>query len=112
MDEDLSSLVTTIGGGFLGGYLIAYFIRRIVKIMMFIAGAIFALLLFLQQQEIITINITKLQSYTEIFTSIVNATTNTTSTNHFPLVSMLDNLGIPLSSSISAGFILGIMRRG
>ena len=58
------------------------------------------------------INITKLQTYTDaIFSSIVNATTTTTFTNHIPMVSMLDNLGIPLTSSISAGFVLGISRR-
>jgi uncharacterized membrane protein (Fun14 family) len=95
-------------GDFLGGYMLAYFIRRIVRILMFVIGGILALLLYLQTQEIITINITKLQTYTDgIFTSISNVTT----ISQIPVVSTMEHLGIPLSSSVTAGFVLGITRR-
>jgi uncharacterized membrane protein (Fun14 family) len=87
--ENVSSIVTTGAAGFLSSYLLAYFLSRLLKILMFIVGGIVALLLYLQSQEIISINITKLQTYTEgIFTSIVDATTaaaNTTTSNHIQL---------------------------
>jgi uncharacterized membrane protein (Fun14 family) len=106
--DALASFATTIGGGFFGGYMLAYFIRRIFRILMFVIGGIIALLLYLQTQEIISINITKLQTYTHgIFTSIANVT----NTSQVPILDTMDHLGIPLSSSITAGFVLGITRR-
>jgi uncharacterized membrane protein (Fun14 family) len=106
--DNLSSIAATLGGGFLGGYMLAYFIRKIVRILMFVIGGILALLVYLQTQEIITINITNLQTYTDgIFTSIANVTTS----SQIPVVSTMENLGIPLSSSVTAGFVLGITRR-
>ena len=95
-----------VAGGFLSGYLLAYFIHRIVELLMFIVGGILALLLCLQHQGIIAINMTKLQTYTDgIFTSILNATATGASTNHIPIINTIDGFGIPLSSSISAGFV-------
>jgi uncharacterized membrane protein (Fun14 family) len=94
--ENISSLATTIGGGFISGYLVAYFLRRILKLLMFIIGGILALLLFLQHQEIIAINVTKLQTYTEgIFASILNTTAATNlSSTHIPIIKYLDHFGI------------------
>jgi hypothetical protein len=60
---------------------------------MFIIGGILAILLSLQQQEIIAINFTKLQTYTDaIIAPIVNANTTTTSTNHFSLVIVFNKM--------------------
>jgi len=111
--ENISSIVTTSTVAFFSGYLSAYFLRSILKLLMFIIGGILALLLYLQSQEIIAVNMTKLQSYTDgIFTSIVNTTAATNiSSNHIPFIGTMDYLGIPFTSSISAGFILGIPRR-
>jgi uncharacterized membrane protein (Fun14 family) len=106
--DNFSSLAPTVGGGFIGGYLLAYFLRRIIEILMLINGGILALLLYLQSQEIIAINMAKLQSYSDaMFASIANFS----SANHLPLISTMDNFGIPLTSSVSAGFISGIIRR-
>ena len=106
--DNIGSVATTSGLGFAGGYILAYSIKKIVRILMFVIGGILALLLYLQTQEIITINITKLQTYTDgIFTSITNVTT----TSQIPVVSTMEHLGIPLSSSITAGFVLGLTRR-
>ena len=92
--DNLSSIVATLGGGFLGGYTLAYFIRKILRILTFVIGGIVALLVYLQTQEIITINITKLQTYTDgIFTSIANVTT----TSQIPIVSTIEHLGILLA---------------
>jgi uncharacterized membrane protein (Fun14 family) len=106
--DTLSPIAATAGLGFVGGYILAYFLRKIVRILMFVIGGILALLLYLQTQQIITINVTKLQTYTDgIFTSIANVTT----TSQIPVLNTIEHLGIPLSSSVTAGFVLGITRR-
>jgi uncharacterized membrane protein (Fun14 family) len=110
--ENMAGILATVGSGFIGGYLVAYFLRRLLKILMFIIGGIFAFLLYLQHQEIIFINVTKLQTYTDgIFTSIISTTAATNiSSNQIPFIGTVDYLGIPFTSSISAGFVLGISR--
>jgi uncharacterized membrane protein (Fun14 family) len=54
--ETIFPLAATIGGGFLSGILLGYFIKKVVKILMFIFGGIIALLLLLQYQGVIVIN--------------------------------------------------------
>ena len=73
---------------------------------MFITGGILALLVYLQTQQILTINITKLQNYTD---GIVNWITSTG--GQIPAMATMEHLGIPLSSSVTAGFLLGMTRR-
>jgi uncharacterized membrane protein (Fun14 family) len=40
--DNFISLATIVGSGFLSGYLLAYSLRRIIKILMFIFGGILA----------------------------------------------------------------------
>ena len=81
---------------------------------MFILGGILALLMYLQFQDIIDVNIKldRLQSSAE-------AIINTVATNAIAIFpndnnpSILDSsLGIPVSGSVTAGFMLGITRGG
>ena len=60
--ESLIPIGTSVGGGFLIGALLGYFLKKIVKILMFVAGGIVGLLLYLQQQQIISVNIEKLET--------------------------------------------------
>ena len=47
--ESLIPTGVSIGGGFFIGILLGYFVKKIIKILMFAAGGIFGLLLYLQQ---------------------------------------------------------------
>ncbi len=108
--EYISSLGATIGGGFFGGILIGYALKKVVNVAAVIAGLFFAGLTYLQYQQIIDINWAKLQtvSQTAVIT-LVNATTQIpgfNSNDH----AIMTNIGIPLTSSISLGFAVGFMR--
>jgi uncharacterized membrane protein (Fun14 family) len=104
--DGLGPIVATIGFGGIAGFFLGYFVKKLVKIIAFIVGGILTLLLYLQTQEIITINITKLQTYTD---GIINWITS--SGAQIPAMATMDHLSIPLSSSVTAGFVLGITRR-
>src|SRR5215216_1685058 len=99
--ESLYSLAGTMGGGFFVSFLIGYFIKKIIKILMFVFGGILALLMYLQSQGIINVevNVDKLQSSAEaIVNTIVTNTTNIfpTDNNNNPSI-ISNNLGIPLT---------------
>jgi uncharacterized membrane protein (Fun14 family) len=61
----MTPVATTLGLGFALGYVLTYFIRKIVRILTFVIGGMLALLLYLQTQELITINISKLKRYSD-----------------------------------------------
>lgn len=94
------SFGSTIGGSFLVGILLGYFIRKIIKVLMFILGGIIVLLLFLQNQDIILINRNKLDY------SLMSLTLYLT--NAFDRIPQSDSLTIPVTASASAGFIIGL----
>src|SRR5215213_8361088 len=78
--ENAPSFIATLGGGFFASFLIGYFIKKIIKILMFVFGGILALLMYLQSQGIINVevNVDKLQSSAEAIVSaiVANATAN------------------------------------
>jgi uncharacterized membrane protein (Fun14 family) len=112
--ESLYSIAGTLGGSFFGSFLIGYFIKKIIKILMFVFGGILAVLMYLQSQGMISVevNTDKIQSSAEAIVStiventphILPADSNSSITGN--------NLGIPLTGSITSGFMLGISRRG
>jgi len=57
--ESLIPTITSIGGGFFIGLILGYFLKKIIKILMFVAGGIVALLLYLQQQQVISVDLIK-----------------------------------------------------
>jgi uncharacterized membrane protein (Fun14 family) len=107
--------IGTLGGSFFGSFLIGYFIKKIIRIFMFVLGGILALLMYLQSQGMISVevNANKIQSSVEALLSTI-AVTNTT--NVFPSdgnsSNVGSNLGIPIIGSIASGFMLGVTRRG
>jgi uncharacterized membrane protein (Fun14 family) len=112
--ESLYPIVDTLGGTFFGSFLIGYFIKKIIKILMFVFGGVLALLMYLQSRGMINveINTDKIQSSIEalVSTIVANTTNIPPSDNNSSIVG--NNLGIPLTGSIASGFILGITRRG
>jgi len=103
--EILIPTVTSIGGGFFIGIMLGYFVKKIIKILMFVVGGIIGLLLYLQQQQIISVNMENLEdSSTFIFASI------TSSFDKMTQLGDATSLGIPLSASITVGFTLGLVK--
>jgi uncharacterized membrane protein (Fun14 family) len=103
--ENLIPIATSVGGGFFIGILLGYFVKKIMKILMFVTGGVVALLLYLQQQQIISVNVEKLEaSSTFILTSIASTFDKMTQIGDFT------SLGIPISASMTAGFTVAFMK--
>ena len=72
---------------------------------MFVAGGIVALLAYLQQQQIISLNFEKLEeSLTLILNSAFSSFDNITQTGDS------STLGFPLAGSLAAGFAIGLIK--
>src|SRR5437867_11267519 len=95
--ESIFPLATTVGGGFLSGILLGYFIKKVIKILMFIFGGIITLLLLLQYQGMITINMSKLESSSSwLMNSLSSLSLQLSNSTN------VDILTAPLTGSISA----------
>jgi len=70
----LTSVSGTIGGGFFGGLLLGYALKKVVKLIAVIVGLFIAGLAYLQYQQIASINWNKVEA---TISTIANATTNT-----------------------------------
>jgi uncharacterized membrane protein (Fun14 family) len=112
--ENISSIVATSSEGFFASFLIGYFIKKVIKILMFVFGGILALLMYLHFQDIIDVNIKldKFQGAADaiINTILANSTAMFSNDNHALLAE--GNVGISVVGSVSAGFVLGFTRRG
>ena len=112
-DRNLSSIGATIGGGFSGGILIGYAVKKVVKLVAVVVGLFFAGLSYLQYQQIIDIKWAKLQSVSQnAVTTLANATTQIpglSGTSHTAALT-ITNSGIPLTGSMSMGFAVGFMK--
>jgi uncharacterized membrane protein (Fun14 family) len=103
--ETLIPTAISVGGGFFVGIMLGYFTKKIIKILMFVTGGIVGLLLYLQQQQIISVNIEKLEaSSTFILTSVASSIDKMTQ------IGDVTSLGIPLTASMTAGFTVGVMK--
>jgi len=103
--ESLIPTTASIAGGFFIGITLGYFIKKVIKILTFVTGGILALLLYLQQQQIISVEIEKLEaSSTLIVTSIASS---------FDKLVPLDDItsiAILLTASMTAGFTFGVLK--
>ena len=105
MSEIIVPIITSIGGGFVSGILVGYFLKKIIKIIMFVAGGIVGLLIYLQQQQIISLNVDKLEhSSTFILNSVASSFDKMTQ------IGDTTSLGIPLAVGLSAGLAIGLMK--
>ena len=72
---------------------------------MFVAGGIVGLLLYLQQQQVISLNVERLESSsTFILTSLSSSFDKVTQFGD------MSSLGIPLAASIAAGFTVALAK--
>ena len=104
--DGIASISGSIGGGFFGGLLIGYALKKIVKLIAVIVGLFIAGLAYLQYHQIASFNWEKIEG---TITSLANTTANTF--NDYSIETLgLTNFGIPLTSGISAGFAIGFLR--
>jgi uncharacterized membrane protein (Fun14 family) len=104
--EIITSAAATVGGGFFGGLLFGFAIKKVVKLIAAIAGLFIAGLAYLQYQQITSVNWDKIEG---TITGLANATTSTF--NDYSIESLaMTNLGIPLTGGMSAGFAIGFMK--
>jgi uncharacterized membrane protein (Fun14 family) len=104
--DTITSVSATIGGGFFGGLLLGYALKKIVKIVAVVIGLFIAGLAYLQYQKLATFNRDRIEG---IISTIANATTNTFNDYNIETLTST-NLGFPLTSGMSAGFAIGFMR--
>lgn len=97
--DTLVPFLMSIGGGFFVGIILGYFTKKIIKILMFVAGGSAALLLYLQQQQIVSINLDKLEE-----SSIFVFTTMLSSFNKANQIGDTASLGLPMAGG-SFGWI-------
>jgi uncharacterized membrane protein (Fun14 family) len=72
----LYTISLSLGGGFFGGILIRYVLKKVLKILSIVVGLFLAGLTYLQSQELAKINWDKLQSLSQgAISNLANATT-------------------------------------
>jgi len=113
---DVLPLASTIGGGFLAGALIGYTLKKVIKIAAVIVGLFIAALTYLEYERIIGVDWETLQTVSQnaitTFANTLMHILNNVGSDHSGVATnlSLSNLGIPLASSASAGFALGLVR--
>ena len=95
-----------VGGGFLGGLLLGYALKKVVKLIAIIVGLFIAGLAYLQYQQIASINWDKVEGS---ITGLTNVTANILNENSIS-TQMMSNFGIPLTSSMASGFTVGFLK--
>ena len=104
--DTITSVSATIGGGFFGGMLLGYALKKVLKLIAVVFGLFLAGLAYLQYQQIAFFNWDKIEG---AISTIANTTTGTF--NNYNAESLvMTNVGIPLTSSMSAGFAIGFMK--
>jgi uncharacterized membrane protein (Fun14 family) len=105
--EIITSTAATISGGFFGGLLFGYAIKKVVKLIAVIVGLFIAGLAYLQYQHIASIDWNRIEAMAGAALGNVTAYI---STNQELSTLAMSNFGIPLSGSMSAGFAVGFMK--
>jgi uncharacterized membrane protein (Fun14 family) len=103
----ISSISATVGGGFFGGLLFGYAIKKVVKLIAVIAGLFIAGLAYLQYQQIASYDWNRIEAMAGAALGNMSAQIS----NNQEVTSLaMSNFGIPLTGSMSAGFAVGFMK--
>jgi uncharacterized membrane protein (Fun14 family) len=104
--DAITSISTTIGGGFFAGILLGYALKKVVKLIAVVVGLFLAGLAYLQYQQLGSFNWDRIEG---TISMIANTTTNTF--NGYNIENLATtNFGTPLASGMSAGFAIGFMK--
>lgn len=106
---EIGIAATSLGGGFFGGIVIGYALKKVAKMLAIVLGLFLAGLAYLQYQGIASMNWNKMENLTQVATqTIVNA-----SQHGIPgVVSQhgFDSWGLPLTGGMAMGFTIGFMK--
>jgi uncharacterized membrane protein (Fun14 family) len=109
MATDLAPFAGTVGGGFFIGFITGYAMKKVMKLAAVIVGLFIAALAYLEYQRILNVDWHKVQAISQnginwVADALIHVS-STIGASHTG-----SNIGIPLVSSISAGFVLGLAR--
>jgi uncharacterized membrane protein (Fun14 family) len=104
----LATTATSIGFGGITGFLIGYAIKKVMKIMLIVLGLLFVAVIALEYQKLISVNWNKIQ--TGLSGALGNVTNGQIPGSHENIAATMSNIGIPLTGSLTAGFVLGFLR--
>ena len=103
----ITSASVTIGGGFFGGILLGYAMKKVLKLISVVVGLFIAGLAYLQYQQIASFDWNRIE---EIATTMLGNITNQVSVYQDTTLSGIATIGIPLTGGMSAGFAVGFMK--
>jgi uncharacterized membrane protein (Fun14 family) len=101
-----NSIIATTGGGFLGGPLLVFAMKKVIRIAAIIIGLFMAALAYLQYQQIASINWDKVEGS---ITGLTSATFGVFNENYVT-TQMMSNFGISLTGSMASGFTVGFLK--
>jgi uncharacterized membrane protein (Fun14 family) len=111
MSMDLGSLAssaTPIAVGGIAGFLVGYAIKKVIKIVLIIAGLMIVAFVALGYQQYVSVDWTKIQEAgTGLMGNVSNSNLPGTEQS---ISSVMAAFGIPLVGSLAAGFILGFIK--
>jgi uncharacterized membrane protein (Fun14 family) len=108
LSTELFAPVSAIGGGFFGGLLLGFALKKVVKLMAIVVGLFIAGLAYLQYQHVASIDWNKIET---LVTSVLgNATSQISANQDMTAALAMSNFGIPLTGAMSAGFAVGFMK--
>jgi uncharacterized membrane protein (Fun14 family) len=112
MNQEFILNMTTIGGGFLIGMLTGYFLRKVLRLVMFALGGVFSLAMYLQYQGLITINLDKIQNYIDkIASTYLTQSPLSQAEDQFNIVPLsICNMAIPFTGSMAVSITTGFLR--
>ena len=100
-----------MGGGFLLGFITGYAVKKVIKLAAVIVSLFIAALAYLEYQRILSVDWHKIQVFSQNGINwVADALTHVSSTMGASHSGTLSNVGIPLVSSASAGFAIGLVR--
>ena len=106
---EIGVALTSLGGGFFGGWLLGYALKKVIKLISIVMGLFFAALTYLQYQQIVNVDWNRLETISELTAQTI---TNSTNDGIPQIVSsqILESLGLPLTGGMTFGFALGFMK--
>lgn len=104
--DNIISISATMGGGFFGGLLLGYALKKVFKLIAVIMGLFIAGLTYLHYQQIVSINWERIEG---TISTMANAITNTFNDHNIESLATT-SLGIPLTGGMSAVFAIGFMK--
>jgi uncharacterized membrane protein (Fun14 family) len=108
LSADIITPVSAIvGGGFFGGLLLGYAIKKVVKLIAVIVGLFITGLTYLQYQQIASIDWDRM----EVLAGAALGNMSAYISNSQEAATLaISNFGIPLTGSASAGFAVGFIK--